>query len=155
MRKLDLSFRARLVLRARNAESNCSFDLSCYPCSHNPPWERVETCSTWSGNLFRFYERDLRPEGIDMPEEQIAAQLMEEIRGEQRRSWLAGERVRAETFLQRYPALQADPDRALEVVYGEVMLREEHGEAAHLDEYLQRFPMLAAQLGPLFEVHQA
>src|SRR2546421_11185435 len=90
-----------------------------------------------------------------MPDEQIAAQLVEEIRGEQRRCWLAGERVRAETFLQRYPALQSDPDRALEVVYGEVMLREEHGEAAHLDEYLQRFPMLAAQLGPLFEVHQA
>src|SRR6266849_2123444 len=76
-----------------------------------------------------------------MAEEQTPTQLVEEIRGEQRRCWLAGERVRAETFFQRYPTLQSDPDCALEVVYGEVMLREEHGEAAHL--------------GPLFEVHQA
>jgi serine/threonine protein kinase/WD40 repeat protein/Flp pilus assembly protein TadD len=90
-----------------------------------------------------------------MPEEQTLPQLVEEIRGEQRRCWQAGERIRAETFLERYPALQADRDGALEVVYGEVMLREELGEDPQLDEYVQRFPQLAAQLGPLFEVHRA
>ncbi|HEV2948214.1 MAG TPA: serine/threonine-protein kinase, partial [Gemmataceae bacterium] len=90
-----------------------------------------------------------------MPEEQTPAQLVEKIRGEQRRCWQAGEHVGAETYLQRYPALQSDPDCALEVVYGEVMLREEHGEAPDLEEYLRRFPTLAEQLGPLFEVHHA
>jgi serine/threonine protein kinase/WD40 repeat protein/Flp pilus assembly protein TadD len=90
-----------------------------------------------------------------MPEEQTLPQLVEEIRGEQRRCWQAGEWIRAETFLERYPALQADQNLALEVVYGEVMLREEHGEAPDAEEYLHRFPTLAAQLEPLFEVHRA
>jgi serine/threonine protein kinase/WD40 repeat protein/Tfp pilus assembly protein PilF len=90
-----------------------------------------------------------------MPEEQTLPQLIEEIRGEQRRCWQAGEPVRAETFFERYPALQVDREGALEVVYGEVILREEHGESPQLDEYMQRFPQLAAHLGPLFEVHRA
>ena len=57
-----------------------------------------------------------------MSEEQTPPQLVEEIREELRRSWLTGERVRVETFFQRYPALRASSEWALEVVYGEVML---------------------------------
>jgi serine/threonine protein kinase/WD40 repeat protein/Tfp pilus assembly protein PilF len=90
-----------------------------------------------------------------MPEEQTLPQLVEQIREELRRSWLTGERVRVEALFQRYPALRASSECALEVVYGEVMLREESGEAPTLDEYLQRFPQLANQLSPLFEVHRA
>src|SRR5262245_24872194 len=54
--------------------------------------------------------------------------------------WRRGERVPAEAYLQQYPALQTDLERALELVYGEFLLREECGEAPALEEYLQRFP---------------
>src|SRR5262249_16447116 len=53
------------------------------------------------------------------------------------------------------PALQADAASALELVYHEVLRREELGEAPQLAEYLHRFPQWADQLEPLFEVHRA
>jgi serine/threonine-protein kinase len=42
----------------------------------------------------------------------------------------------------------------LELIYQEVLLREELGEAPGLAEYQTRFPQFAAQLQALFEVHQ-
>src|SRR5260370_26741772 len=93
--------------------------LFCSNCSEKVFKVLGITCRESSGH---------RKELGFMAEEQTPARLVEEIRGEQRRCWQAGERISAETYLQRYPALQSDPDCALEVVYGEVMLREEHGE---------------------------
>jgi hypothetical protein len=49
-----------------------------------------------------------------------------------------------ETYLERYPALQADPALAVEVVYQEVLLPEELGEVFRLEEYLGRFPQLTS-----------
>jgi serine/threonine protein kinase len=90
-----------------------------------------------------------------MAEERTAAQLVEELRAEQRGCWLRGERVGVEVYLAQHPALQADTDGAVKLIYHEVLLREERGEAPQLDEYLQRFPQWADRLRPLFEVHQA
>src|SRR5438128_3816145 len=90
-----------------------------------------------------------------MAQERTAADLVETLRSEQRYRWTAGDRVGAEMYLQQYPAFQADQDSALELVYHEVMLREERGETPQLGDYLQRFPQLAGQLAPLFEVHRA
>src|ERR1700689_2362267 len=59
---------------------------------------------------------------------------------DQRQRWQHGERVPAEAYLQQYPALEADAERALELVHGEFLLREELGEAPALAEYVQRFP---------------
>jgi hypothetical protein len=81
-------------------------------------------------------------------------QLVEALRAEQCARWRAGERVPAEAYLQQHPGLGADAGCALELVYQEVLLREQQGEAPHPDEYLRRFPQFAAQLAPLFEVHQ-
>jgi serine/threonine-protein kinase len=77
------------------------------------------------------------------------------LRVDQRQRWQAGERVPAEAYLQRYPALQADPDAAFELVYKEFLLRERGGEQPPVQEYLDRFPQYADELAPQFEVHRA
>ncbi len=90
-----------------------------------------------------------------MGEQSMLALLAEALRREQRQRWQAGERVRAETYLQQHPELQDAPEYALELIYHEVVLRQQQGEAPPLEEYLQRFPQFAVQLKPLFDVHRA
>jgi WD40 repeat protein/predicted Ser/Thr protein kinase len=68
--------------------------------------------------------------------------------------WHAGERVPAEAYLRRYPALEAEAEPALELVYGEFLVREELGEGPTAGEYLQRFPRHADQLRAQFQLHQ-
>ena len=84
-----------------------------------------------------------------MPESLSRTQLVEALRGEQRQRWQEGERVLAETYLQQHPTLQTDTTCVLQLVYQEVLLREERGENPQLTEYLQRFPQFASQLTPL------
>ena len=90
-----------------------------------------------------------------MPSECPPAQLCEMLCAEQRSRWQRGDRVPAETYLAQAPSLAADPDRAVELVYNEVVLREENGEQPQLDEYVRRFPHLAEGLQRLFAVHEA
>src|SRR5262249_30468073 len=54
-------------------------------------------------------------------------------------------------YLQQYPALREERTHALELVYRELLLREELGEAPQPAEYQQRFPPLASQLAALIE----
>src|SRR5262249_26801059 len=56
--------------------------------------------------------------------------------------------------LRQHPALPEGGERALELVYQEVLLREELGETPQLAEYQQRFPEFGSRLGALFEVHR-
>jgi tetratricopeptide (TPR) repeat protein len=74
---------------------------------------------------------------------------------DQRRRWREGDRIAVEAYLARQPALEADAEAILDLIYNEVVLREQHGERPRLDEYLERFPRLASELGRQFEVHQA
>ena len=90
-----------------------------------------------------------------MAEEPAPTALLERLCTDQGDRWRRGERVRAETYLEQHPALAAEADRAVELVYNEVLLREELGETPQLREYVQRFPQFATQLGRLFEVHGA
>jgi WD40 repeat protein/serine/threonine protein kinase len=60
--------------------------------------------------------------------------------------WQHGQRVPAEHYLQAYPAVEADPECAIRLVYAEYLQRERQGEAPPLPEYEQRFPALAARL---------
>ncbi len=83
--------------------------------------------------------------------EQLAAVL----RVDQRERWQAGECVPAETYLERFPALRADADSAVDLVYNEFLLREKRGERPTRAEFLERFPDYAAVLGPQIELHQA
>jgi tetratricopeptide (TPR) repeat protein len=74
---------------------------------------------------------------------------------EQRARWERGARVPVEAYLGWYPALRADETALLDLIYNEVLLREEAGEVPQLDEYLARFPHLADPLREQFEVHRA
>jgi WD40 repeat protein/tRNA A-37 threonylcarbamoyl transferase component Bud32/tetratricopeptide (TPR) repeat protein len=81
--------------------------------------------------------------------------LIERLQDEQRACWQRGERVPAEALLAKHPGLEADADLALELIYGEILLREGRNEAPRLEEYLLRFPQFTAQLRDQFEVHRA
>jgi serine/threonine protein kinase len=77
------------------------------------------------------------------------------LRQDQRRRWLRGQRLRVEDYLERYPALRANPGALLDLVYGEFALREEMGESPDVVEYLARFPEHAGALRRQFELHWA
>src|SRR5262249_611704 len=80
---------------------------------------------------------------------------LHQLRAGQGERWSRGERVPVETYLEREPALQADPEALLDLIYSEVLLREERGECPRLEEYLQRFPQHAPSLQRQFDLHQA
>ncbi len=90
-----------------------------------------------------------------MTKERPLAEMVDELRVEQRRRWMGGDRVAVEDFFERSPRLFADSERALEFVYSEVLLREELGESPDWDDYTRRFPALAERLSALLEVHRA
>jgi eukaryotic-like serine/threonine-protein kinase len=90
-----------------------------------------------------------------MTEERPLAELIGELRTEQRFRWTEGDRVPVEGLFERDPRLLVDTERALELVYGEILLREELGESPQLEEYARRFPAFADRLSILFEVHRA
>jgi eukaryotic-like serine/threonine-protein kinase len=87
----------------------------------------------------------------DLSAEQVAAVL----HVDQRWRWQAGLRIPAETYLAMVPALQADDEGALDLIYGEFLVREELGERPALEEYAQRFPRYADQFRLQVELHRA
>jgi serine/threonine protein kinase/WD40 repeat protein len=82
-------------------------------------------------------------------------QLAAALRVDQAHRWQSGECVRAEAYLQKYPQVQADPDSALDLIYGEFILRERSGERPDVAEYQGRFPEHAGVLKMQIELHQA
>jgi predicted Ser/Thr protein kinase len=74
---------------------------------------------------------------------------------EQQARWARGECVPVEELLQDNAALGATADAVLDLIYQEVLLRQQRGERPQLEEYLGRFPHLAKPLRDQFEVHQA
>jgi serine/threonine protein kinase len=74
---------------------------------------------------------------------------------DQRRRWQNDERVLLETYLQEYPSLQVETDELLELLYHEVVLREEQDERPSLEEYQRRFPEHAEAIRLQFEIHAA
>jgi predicted Ser/Thr protein kinase len=86
-----------------------------------------------------------------LPPDQLAAVL----RVDQRERWQSGERIPAESYFKRYPSLLADVEAAVDLVYGEFLLRERHGERPAADEYRQRFPEFTDLLPAQIALHQA
>jgi len=82
-------------------------------------------------------------------------ELVRDLRSLQRSSWQSGERVVVELFVDRHPALAVDLESTLELVYNEILVRNDAGETANLADYQKRFPSLADRLEVLFEVHAA
>src|SRR5216683_525303 len=91
------------------------------------------------------YARSAQPPG------RLGAQLQ----ADQRRRWHAGERVPVEAYLKQHAALQSDQEAILELIYHEMVLREECGQIPQREDYLQRFPQFAGSIDDLFEVHSA
>ena len=85
----------------------------------------------------------------------IVAPLLGHVLNEQRAQWRRGERVNVETYLERNAALRAIRDAILDLIYGEIVLREEAGDRPQLEEYRRRFPDLADELALQFEVDRA
>jgi WD40 repeat protein/serine/threonine protein kinase len=81
-------------------------------------------------------------------------QLLDGLYLDQRERWRNGDRVLAEDYLERHPPFRADPERAVDVIYNEILVREELGETPQVEEYLGRFPDLAPQLQRQFRAHQ-
>ncbi len=81
------------------------------------------------------------------------SELLERIQADQRERWARGERVAAEEYLRLHPELGHDEDTALDLICGEILLREERGEAPQAEEYAARFPHYAAALRSQMELH--
>src|SRR6516225_348479 len=72
------------------------------------------------------------------------AQLLAVLRVDQRERWQGGERILVETYFERHPSLRDDEQAALDLIFGEVLLREELSQTPALAEYLERFPLYQA-----------
>jgi hypothetical protein len=108
--------------------------------------------------LFQLWRQGQRPD-VDaflaaagpLPPDRVA----EVLRVDQRERRLTGERIPAENYLQRFPALRASAEAAVDLIYGEFLLRERDGGRPTVEEYRQRFPEHAATLQAQIELHRA
>jgi serine/threonine-protein kinase len=73
----------------------------------------------------------------------------------QRERWRQGERVPVETYLEQHPDLSSHTDAVLDLIYHEILLREEDGDVPTLEEYRRRFPHLEKDLALQFAVDGA
>ncbi len=94
--------------------------------------------------------RDAPPGGTD-PGRPLLALLLRH----QGRAWREGRRAPVEDYLADEPALRADTEAVLDLIYNEVILREEAGESPRLEEYVRRFPTLVPQLELQFDLEGA
>src|SRR4051794_3657739 len=78
-----------------------------------------------------------------------------ELRSRQLACWEAGERVQLEALLAHHPELLADADLLIDLIYAEVLLREEFGERPTVEEYVARFPSCEAGVRRQFAFHEA
>jgi hypothetical protein len=77
---------------------------------------------------------------INQPEPQTPVELLSHACGELRRRLQAGESVSAEEYLSRYPALAADPDRAVDLILCEYQIRRDLGQDIADVDCCERFP---------------
>jgi serine/threonine protein kinase len=111
-----------------------------------------------SEHLHRLWQQGQRPdvrEFLAAAEDLSLAQVVALLRADQDARWQAGERVPAEAYLAMHPALTLDLEKALELVYGEYLLRERLGQTPTLDEYQRRFPEYATRMKQQVYLHQA
>ena len=85
----------------------------------------------------------------------MPAELAAVLQVDQRERWAAGEHLCAEWYLSNFPDVADDPELALDLVYGEFLLREDAGLSPAVAEYLERFPELAAAFELQVDFHRA
>ena len=79
-------------------------------------------------------------------------QLLEVLLEDQTQRWQRGERVSAETYLQRYSQLQTDPALVVDLIYGEYLLASKGPNRQPPERYLERFPKYRNELVRQFEL---
>jgi hypothetical protein len=75
-----------------------------------------------------------------------AAELTDVLCTDQRERWLHGQRPQIEAYLLLHSSLHSDSEPAIDLIFGEFLMRRQLGESPTLDEYCRRFPDLAGQL---------
>ncbi len=80
------------------------------------------------------------------------AEAVEVLQLDQLERWARGERIPAEAYLRLHPALAAGATEALDLIYGEFLLRQQCGEAPTLEEYRWRFPQHGSRLELMVEL---
>ena len=81
--------------------------------------------------------------------------LVGRLRAEQVESWRRGEQTRVEELITAAPDLLNTADGLLDLIYSELLLREEAGEHPAADEFVARFPALADEIRRQFAIHAA
>jgi WD40 repeat protein/serine/threonine protein kinase len=82
------------------------------------------------------------------------AQTVAVLLVDQGERWRSGERVPVEVYFRNHPALRDQAEQAVDLIYGEILLREELGEAPGLEEYQGRFPQFTEPLQRQFSFHR-
>src|SRR5262249_59334611 len=80
--------------------------------------------------------------------------VLDALLDHQSRSWLSGKRPVIEELLEGV-FLRHDAGAQLDLIYNEIVLREQLGERPQAEEYFTRYPHLRDQLELHFEVHSA
>ena len=80
--------------------------------------------------------------------------LLDPLLDRQSRSWLAGNRPSIEELLDPSP-LCGDAEARLDLIYNEIVLREELGEVPAEEEYVRRYPSMRSEIALHFEIHGA
>ena len=75
-----------------------------------------------------------------------AAELTDVLCSDQRQRWLHGQRPEIKDYIALHGSFHPGAEPAIDLVFGEFLVRRELGESPTLDEYCRRFPDLA---GPL------
>jgi hypothetical protein len=75
-----------------------------------------------------------------------AAELTDVLCTDQRQRWLHGQRPEVEAYLALHGSFHPGAEPAIDLIFGEFLVRRELGESPTLDEYCRRFPDLAGQL---------
>ena len=84
----------------------------------------------------------------------LANAILDSILDQQREAWLAGSRPDVVELLEG-TSLEESSEAQLDLIYNEIVLREELGEHPSEVEYARRFPHMRTDLELQFEVHRA
>jgi eukaryotic-like serine/threonine-protein kinase len=84
----------------------------------------------------------------------VMQDVLDRLLDRQKQAWLDGARPSVDDLL-RDSSLPRNPETMLDLLYNEILVREELDETPSLDEYLSRYPHLGDDLKLHFEVHRA
>ena len=79
---------------------------------------------------------------------------IDSVLDEQQQRWQQGDFVAAESLIAESPELFDDKSVLMDLVYAEVVLRENRQQSPTEDEYVARFPKIASEISRQFQIHR-